>query len=161
MGTDKKKKLFFVIGLNHKIEHILNENSNMNPETFLILQSYQQVISPFGDLMRDIIMAVYQKNVDEIIVAAAVEENKPNLEAIFKKIYEKKELQKKIETFDYLFKHCRPEFPRGTIKEWLEGSGTLHENINTTVNIIRNHPLIPSDVKVRELIIDKAKLAVF
>lgn len=56
-----RKKLFFVIGLNHKIEHILNENSNMNPENFLILQSYQQVISPFGDLMRDIIMAVYQK----------------------------------------------------------------------------------------------------
>ncbi|MED3561632.1 carbonic anhydrase [Bacillus xiapuensis] len=161
MAMDKKKKLLFVIGKDHQMERIMKENSQMNPENTLVLQSYLPITSPFSDTMRDIILAVYKENVEEIFVTATEEENKKNIEAIFKKISEDKKLQDNIQTFDYLFKHCKPEFPERNIKEWLEGSGTLKNDVQTCVNVIRNHPLIPDHVKVRELFIDKTELAVF
>ncbi|WP_051590875.1 hypothetical protein [Bacillus sp. UNC438CL73TsuS30] len=160
MYIDGKKKILFVIGMDQKIEGLIKENIKMDPENFLILQCFQPAISPFGDLMRDIILSVYQENVNEIIVAAS-ENNHNNLEAIVKKINENKEIQNKIQIFDYLFKHCKPEYPADSIMEWLEGSGTFKDNVYTSVNVIQNHPLIPSHVKVRELFINKAEPAFF
>ena len=67
---DEKKKVLFVIGMDHKLEHLIKQNTNINPENIMVLQRYEPVISPFGDLMRDIIIAVYQENVEEIFVVA-------------------------------------------------------------------------------------------
>ncbi|MDR7000466.1 carbonic anhydrase [Neobacillus niacini] len=161
MCIDEKKKVLLVIGkMDQKMESIIKEKIKTDPENILILQSYQPVVSPFSDLMRDIIIAVYQENADEIIVAAA-EDNKKNLETIVKKINENKESQKKIQTFDYLFKYCKPEFPESEIMEWLKGSVTFTDSVHTSVNVIQNHPLIPSHVKVREILSLKAELAFF
>ena len=113
-----------------------------------------QSFQPFGDLMRDIIVAVYQENVEEIFVVATKDDQK-NTGDILNKIYENKELQEKIQTLDYLFKNCMPEFPEGSISEWLEGSKTLTDGVQNNVNVIRHHPLMPSHVKVTELFIDK------
>jgi carbonic anhydrase len=104
--------------------------------------------------MRDIIVAVYQENVEEIFVVATKDEQK-NTRDILNKIYENKELRKKIQTLDYLFKSGMPEFPEGNIREWLEGSKTLTNDGLNSVNVIRHHPLMPSDVKVKELFFDK------
>jgi carbonic anhydrase len=147
----EQKKVLFVIGMEYKIEQIIKENTNLNPENIFILKSYRPVISPFGDLMRDILIAVYQENVEEIVVAAAKDDQKTGINN--KKIYENKDLQEKIRTFDYLFQNCQPEFPEGSIKEWLEGSKTSTESVQNSVNILRQHPLMPSNVKVRELFI--------
>jgi carbonic anhydrase len=144
----EKKKVLFVIGLDDSIEQIIKENTNLNPENILILKSYQPVISPFGDLMRDILIAVYQQNVKEIVVSNV---QKPNNGINIERLYENKELQDKIRTLDYLFLNCKPEFSEGSIKEWLEGSNTSTESVQNSVNLIRQHPLMPSDVKVREM----------
>ena len=114
MYIDEKKKVLFVIGMEHKMEHLIKQNTNINPENIMILQSYEPVISPFGDLMRDIIIAVYQENVEEIFVVATKDDQK-NTGDILNKIYKNKELQEKIQTLDYLFKNCKPEFPEGSI----------------------------------------------
>ena len=149
---DEKKKVLFVIGMDHKMEHLIKQTTNINPENIMILQSYEPVISPFGDLMRDIIIAVYQENVEEIFVVAT-KDNQTNTGDILNKIYKNKELQEKIQTLDYLFKNCKPEFPEGSISEWLEGSKTSTDGIQNNVNVIRHHPLMPSHVKVTELFI--------
>ena len=100
--------------------------------------------------MRDIIVAVYQENVEEIFVVATKDDQK-NTGDILNKIYENKELQEKIQTLDYLFKNCKPEFPEGSISEWLEGGKTLTDDVQNSVNVIRHHPLMPTHVKVTEL----------
>ncbi|MFC3885574.1 carbonic anhydrase [Bacillus songklensis] len=155
MYIDEKKKVLFVIGMEHKLERLIKQATNVNPENIIILQSYEPVISqPFDDLMRDIIVAVYQENVEEIFVVATKDDQK-NTGNILNKIYENKGLQEKIQTLDYLFKNCMPEFPEGNISEWLEGSETLTDGVQNSVNVIRHHPLMPSYVKVTELFIDK------
>ena len=155
MSRDEKKKVLFVIGMEQKLERFIKGETNVNPENVLILQTYQPVVShPFDDLMRDIIIAVYQAHVEEIVVVSTNDYQK-NTGDILNKIYKNKELQDKIQTFDYLFKNCMPEFPEGTVSVWLQGGKTLKESVQKTVNIIRNHPLLPSNVKVKELYIDK------
>lgn len=52
---------------------------------------------------------------------------------------------------DYPFQNSTPEFQGGTLDEWLNGKENVIENI---VDIIRHHALVPSDAKVRGLMVD-------
>lgn len=56
---------------------------------------------------------------------------------------------------DYLFKNYMPEFSGGTLDEWLNGKENVSENIEKSIDIIRHHPLVPSNVKVHEFMINK------
>ncbi|WP_419954670.1 carbonic anhydrase [Neobacillus niacini] len=155
MSREEKKKVLFVIGMEQKLEQYIKEETNFNLENMIILQTYQPVVShAFDDLMRDIIIAVYKENVEEIVVVSTNDYQK-NTGDVLNKIYKSKELQDKIQTLDYLFKNCMPEFPEGTVSVWLQGGKTLTDSIQKTVNIIRNHPLLPSHVKVKDLHINQ------
>jgi carbonic anhydrase len=123
--------------------------TNVNLENVIFLKSYSPVIShPFDDLMRDIIVTVYQENVGEIVVVTPKDSH--DTIDILSKLDKSKELQQKIQTLDYLFKNTRPEFPGGTVREWLQGDRTVTAGIQKTLHIIRNHPLLPSHVTVKE-----------
>lgn len=162
MNMDEKKKILFVIGMEQNPERIMKKMTSLHPHNILILQCYGPVISPFGDLMRDIIISVYQENVEEIFVTVPKDDRKKTRE-IHKKIYENKGLQEKMQTLDYLFKNCMSQFPNGSIREWLEGSETSSNSMQNLVNVIRNHPLMPSNVKVTEFLIgneNQSKVAV-
>jgi carbonic anhydrase len=151
---NEKKKVLFLTGMERHLGCFIKKKTNIDPENIIILQSYRPVISqPFGDLMRDIIVAVYQENVEEIVVVATKDDQK-NTGDILNKIGNNKELQEKILTLDYLFENCKPEFPEGNIGKWLEGGNTSADDVRNSVHVIRNHPLMPSNVKVTELWID-------
>jgi carbonic anhydrase len=152
MNIDENKKVLIVVGMEQNPERVMEKLQGYQAKNIFILPCYGSAISPFGDLMRSIILAVYQEKVEEIFVSVSTEDHKND---ILKKIYENKNLQEKMQTLDYLFKNCMPEFPAGSIKDWLEGS----DSMQTIVNVIRNHPLMPADVKVTELLIE-SKVAV-
>ncbi|MCM3766120.1 hypothetical protein [Neobacillus niacini] len=161
MNTDEKKKVLFVMGLEQGPERILNQMSGLTPDHILVMQTYGAVIEPFGDLMRDIILAVNRDNVEEIFVAAP-EVDQKNVKETLKKMYANQELQEKIQTLDYLFKNCKPEYQNTSIREWLEGGKTSANSKQTNAEVIRNHPLLPSNVKVTEVMMeseDQSKMA--
>ena len=148
---DEKKKVLFVMGIEHKLDDFLTQGLNISLENIIVVQSSElKRIKPFDDLMRDIIITVYRENVDEIMVAVSQDDQK-HTENLLDIISENKELQKKIEALDYLFTYCKPEFPYKNIREWLEGSDTLTERVKNTVEVIRHHSLMPPSVKVTEL----------
>jgi carbonic anhydrase len=150
---DEKKKVLLVMGMEHKLDCIMKQFPTINQKNMIVLQSYEAVISPFSDVMRDIIVAVYQENVEEIFVAATKMDSK-NTGNFLNKIYENKELQEKIQTLDYLFKNCKPEFPEESLYEWLSGGKNVTDDIQNRANVIRHHPLMPSNVKITELWMD-------
>lgn len=153
MREDQKKKVLFIMGMEQKIERLIKRKTDFNPENILFIQRYETAIAPYSDVMRDIIIAVYKENVDEIFVVTAEEDSRTTGE-IVNKLLENKELQEKLQTVDYLFENCMPEFPEGSISNWLEGGKTSKEAVRNNVNVIRNHPLMPSHVKVNGLFID-------
>lgn len=143
MLKDEKKNVLVVMGMEQ--EHFIQP---INPENSIVLHRYSPfVIHPFDDLMRDIILAVYEENIEEIVVVETKEENN---EDIFHKLYKQK--GKKIQTLDYLFRN-NPNLPEESLREWLAGGKVLPDNQHNA-DVIRNHPLIPSTIKVTELWID-------
>lgn len=61
-------------------------------------------------------------------------------------------MKDKIQTLDYLFQNCKPEFLGGTVDEWLNENSS--DTIEKSVDMIRHHPLVPSYVKVRGLFVN-------
>jgi carbonic anhydrase len=148
----KKKKMLFLIGIEQYQEAF---NKKFNNENIVFLQCYQPLISqPFDDLMRDILIAVYQESVEKIVVVASKKDHKMK-RATLAKILENKGLHEKIQTLDYLFKNTMSEFTSGNLQEWLAADGSLKDRVKNTVNLIQHHPLMPSNVKVKELWVDQ------
>ncbi len=154
MYFDEHKKALFVIGMDQELQPLLQQATNINPENMLTLQIYGPEISkPYGDLMRAIILAVYQENVEEIFVVGTTEDQRNVTD--MHHLYEQEEMKEKIKTLDFLFKHCAPEFQGVTFNEWLEGSKSVVEGIQKSVKFLREHPLMPSDFRVHGLLMDK------
>lgn len=151
MKVDPIKNVLFLTDLENGLEPILQEATNIRPENMLTIQSYGSVIShPNGDIMRSVLIAIYQENVEEIFVVGS--KNKRTTSVDIRTQLES--MKDKIQTLDYLFQNSKPELSGGTLREWLNGEENVSDNVEKSVTIIRNHPLIPSYVKVRGLLID-------
>lgn len=143
------KKVLFLTDIENGLEPILQEATNTSAENMLTIQSYGASIShPYGEIMRSVIIAIYQENVEEVFVVGTKDKRTSKGSGLT----QLETMKDKIKTLDYLFQNCRPEFLGGTVDEWLSenSSGCIEKS----VDIIRQHPLVPSYVKVRGLIIN-------
>lgn len=152
MNLDENQKALFLTDVENGLESILQEMTNIRVENMLTIQSYDSVIShPYGDIMRSVIIAIYQENVKEIFVVGT----KDKRTATVNVQTQLDSIKDKIQTLDYLFQNCMPEFSGCTVEGWLNGKETGSDNIVKSVDSIRHHPLVPSHVKVSGLIINK------
>ena len=130
MDLEENKKVLLVVGMEQELaEGDMKRIAHILPEELIILKSNELArIEPFGDLMRDILIYVYQNNIEEILIVDPKEDRK-KLEDVLGEIEKNIDLQKNIRTLDYLFTYCDPEFPARTIKEWFEGNHILVNEI--------------------------------
>ncbi|WP_406652907.1 carbonic anhydrase [Bacillus cereus] len=151
--NSKNKKVLLLTDIEHGIEPIIQQVTNIQQENILTIHSYDSVIvHPYGDIMRSIIIAIYQENVEEIIVVGIEDKETDvvNLQIQRDSIKNNREL-------DYLFENCMPEFSSGSLDEWLSGKENVSENIEKSIDMICHHPLVPSDVKVYGFKIDRTR----
>lgn len=155
MNLNKHKKALFITDMESGFEPFLHQESTIHSENMLILQSFGPVIShPYGDLMRSIILAVYQEQIEEIFIVGT--KDKRNVLDDIKGQLDSNSQQMKdtLKNVDYLFQNCAPEFFGGSVYEWLKGRENGVECVKKSVEIIRHHPLIPSYVKVHGFIVN-------
>jgi len=146
MNVDKK--VLFLTDIENGLEPILQEVTNTPAENMLTIQSYGAAIShPYGEIMRSVIFAIYQEDVEEVFVVGTKDKQTSTGHGLT----QLETMKDKIQTLDYLFQNCKPEFLGGTVDEWLNEKSN---GIEKSVDIIRQHPLVPSYVKVRGLIVD-------
>lgn len=149
--NSKNKKILLLTDIEQGIEPIIQQITNLQQENMLTIHSYDSVIvHPYGDIMRSIIIAIYQENVEGIFVVGIEDKETDvvNLQIQRDSIKNNGEL-------DYLFENCIPEFSSGNLHEWLSGKENVIENIEKSIDMIRHHSLVPSDVKVHGFMIDK------
>lgn len=156
MENDKNKITLYVLDFDVEIDDLIEENQMVNKESSIVLQT-GPVGSPFDDIMRSIIIAVYRYNVEEIVIVISPCHNKEKSLWTERNEECQKELQEKVHTLNYLFENCKPEFIEGSLNEWFEGGESRTDRAQNTVRVIRQHPLIPSDVKITEISILKEK----
>lgn len=102
---------------------------------------------PFGSVIRSLLVAIYELGVTEIMIighsdcGAQHMDSDDMIEAMKKRGIPADHID--------MMKYCGVDF-----KSWLRGFDTTESSVKDTVNQVRTHPLIPSDVSVRGFVIN-------
>ena len=78
MDLEENKKVLLVVGMKQELdESDMKKIDHFLSEEIIILKSNELAkIEPFGDLMRDILIHVYQNNIEEILIVEPKEDRK-------------------------------------------------------------------------------------
>jgi carbonic anhydrase len=151
-------KHLFIIGMEEEIERALLSQSPVSREHLIVLNCVGPYISdPYDSILRSVIIAVYQENVKEItIIGAARSKHSSQIGVEIVELMKRNGVQeKKINTVDYLFSYSNPAgFMANNLEEWLQGSETVVQGIQNTVELIQRHPLLPQEIKVNGLLLN-------
>ncbi len=118
-----------------------------NGDIKIIKNAGAVVSSPFGSVMRSLIIAVYSLGVEEILVIGHRDCGMQNLNST--EILEKMRSRGISEETIACIKFCGIDFDA-----WLTGFNSVEDSVTATVNTIKEHMLLPKDIHVHGLVMD-------
>lgn len=144
------KKMVILSCMDTRLVELLPKSMNIQNGDVKIVKSAGAIINhPFGGIMRSLLVAVYALQAEEIFVIghhdcgmAAIDPN-----AMIASMIERGVDPKTVDTLT----HSGVD-----VHEWLEGFDNVADSVLHSVNMIKNHPLVLSSIKVHGLIIDPA-----
>lgn len=117
-----------------------------NGDAKIVKNAGATIMHPFGSITRSIAVAIYEFEVDEILIIGHHGCGMCNLDT-------QSILDKAIKRGISLDTINTLENAGRDVKKWLHGFESVEESIEDSVNIIKNHPLIPKDIIVHGLVI--------
>ncbi|NQX64734.1 carbonic anhydrase [Paenibacillus alba] len=142
------KRMVVLTCMDTRLVELLPKAMNLHNGDAKIIKNAGAIVShPFGSIMRSIIVAVYQLDADEVFVIGHYDCGMTGLNSDHVIANAKKRgiSDDVIATLG----HSGIDLSR-----WLAGFEHVREGIEKSVNIIRNHPLLPKNLPVHGLIID-------
>ncbi|TXK85106.1 carbonic anhydrase [Paenibacillus sp. N3.4] len=142
------KRMVVLTCMDTRLVELLPKAMNLHNGDAKIIKNAGAIVShPFGSIMRSIIVAVYQLDADEVFVIGHYDCGMTGLnsETIISNAKKRGISDDVIATLG----HSGIDLSR-----WLAGFNHAREGIEKSVNIIRNHPLLPKNLPVHGLIID-------
>lgn len=142
------KKLVVLSCMDTRLTELLPKALNFkNGDIKLIKNAGAAVMHPFGSIIRSIVVAVYEFNASEVLVIGHHDcgMSHLNVDEIIEKAI------KRGISLDVITTLSNAGI---NIKKWLRGFDSVEQSIKESVNLIRNHPLIPNDIIIHGLIID-------
>ena len=149
-----EKKMVIVSCMDTRLVELLPKSMNVRNGDVKLLKTAGAIVShPFGSVMRSILVAVYQLKADEVFVIphhdcgmASV-----NVDEVVEKMVDRNIPESTIGAL---------EAAGIDIRNWLRGFDDVYDSLKNSVDIIKNHPLMPKSVPVHGLIIapDTGKL---
>ena len=143
-----KKKLAILACMDTRMTELLPAALNLKNGDAKIVKNAGAIIShPYGSVMRSLLVAVYGLGADEIMVIGHTDcgMEKLDLNAVIKKMKERGI------SFDAADMPCECTTDLG---KWLRGFDDTDEAIMASVNMIKNHHLMPKDIPVRGFVMD-------
>lgn len=150
-------KHLFIVGMEKELQNYVISQSSVPRDEMIVLTCFGPFISEsYDSLLRSVILAVYQNNVKEITIVGTAGGNQSALTGgEVMELMKRAEVEvKTLQTVDYLFNYCKPGFMANNLKEWLQGGESVAEGIQKTVELIRNHPLMPQGIKVSGILMN-------
>jgi carbonic anhydrase len=148
--TDRypNKRIVILTCMDTRLVELLPRAMNFRNGDVKIIKNAGAIVShPFGSAMRSILVAVYELNADEV---AVVGHHDCGMTAL-----------KSDVMLDNIRKRGISEDVLSTLQNagidlnrWLTGFANIEEGVKQSVQIIRNHPLLPRDLPVHGLVID-------
>ncbi len=143
-----QKKIAILSCMDTRLTELLPAALDMKNGDIKIIKNAGALIThPFGSVMRSLLIAIYNLGVEEILVIGHHDCGMQNLESsnLLESILERGIPQETIDMINF----CGID-----VNKWLKGFDSAQESILETVSIIKNHPLVPSDIRVYGFIID-------
>lgn len=142
------KKLAVISCMDTRLTNLLPAALNIKNGDVKMIKNAGGVIShPFGSVMRSLMVAIYELGVNDILVIGHTDCGMRGIEpAEIKSEMIKRGINE--ETLG-MIKNCGID-----IDQWLHGFDDTEESVISTVETIKKHPLIPSDVNVYGFIMD-------
>ncbi|WP_072327792.1 MULTISPECIES: carbonic anhydrase [unclassified Paenibacillus] len=143
------KKYVILTCMDTRLIELLPASMNIKNGDVKIIKSAGGIVNtPFGGIMRSILIAIYELGASEVFVIGHHDcgMSSVNPERVKKKFIERGIKQDTIDIIEYSGMN---------LERWLRGFDDVRESVRGSVNLIRNHPLIP-DIPVHGLVIDPA-----
>lgn len=118
-----------------------------NGDVKIIKNAGGVIANPFGSVIRSLLVAIIELGVEEIMVIGHTDCGVRHIDSEMM-IHHMKQRGIPQESID-LMKYCGINF-----EKWLAGFDTVEQSVEETVDLIRNHPLIPHDIRIGGYVID-------
>lgn len=146
-GKFPDKKMVIVTCMDTRLVELLPKAMNLrNGDAKIIKNAGAIITQPFGNIMRSVLIALYELEANEVLVVGHYECGMIGINS--QKIVEKFKLSGVSQTtLDTLY-HSGMDLNR-----WLQGFDSVKEGVEKSVQIIRNQPLLPKNTPVHGMII--------
>ena len=118
-----------------------------NGDVKMIKNAGGVVTNPFGSVIRSLLVGIIELGVTEVLVIGHTDCGVQHIDSEMM-IHHMKNRGISQESID-LMKFCGIDF-----EKWLAGFDTVEDSVRETVDTIRNHPLIPKDVRISGFVIN-------
>jgi len=142
------KKLIVVSCMDTRLTELLPAAMGLKNGDSKIIKTAGAVVShPFGSVMRSIMVAIYELGAEEICVVGHHDCGMTSIDPnhTMQKMLASGIPKETIETIGYA---------GIDLQLWLKGISSLEQSVLESARIIRQHPLVPAEVKVHALLID-------
>lgn len=118
-----------------------------NGDVKLIKNAGGVVMHPYGSVVRSLLVGILELGVEEIMVIGHTDCGVQGMDP--------KELLQKLEERGIDKKHMDIIRSSGIdLEKWLAGFDSVEQSVEDTVFALRNHPLMPQDIKIYGFIMD-------
>ncbi|MCM3720262.1 beta-class carbonic anhydrase [Fictibacillus phosphorivorans] len=142
------KGLVIVSCMDTRLTELMPSAMNIKNGDVKIIKSAGAVIShPFGSVMRSILVAIYALKAKEVMVIGHHDCGMSNVNAdeLIGQMQERGIEQSTLDTIKY---------SGLDLKKWVHGFESVEDSVQNSVELVRNHPLLPEGIKVHGLVID-------
>lgn len=142
------KRMVILTCMDTRLVELLPKAMNLKNGDAKIIKSAGAIVShPFGSIMRSILVAIYTLNAEEVYIVGHHDCGMTNLSA--DEILEKAAHRGISESTFKIISNSGINLNR-----FLTGFPSVTDAVSESVKLVRNHPLLPADVKVHGLVIN-------
>ena len=142
------KRIAIVTCMDTRLTHLLPAALGIkNGDVKMIKNAGGTIPNPFDSTMRSLLVAIYELGVNEIMAIGHTSCGVQGMDTshILDLMRERGVDEEHIS----LMRHCGID-----LDSWLHGFDDTENAVNGTVDLVKNHPLVPKDITVRGFIID-------
>jgi len=118
-----------------------------NGDVKIIKNAGGTITNPFDSTVRSLLVAIYELGVNEVMIIGHTNCGVQGMDG--KEMLELMRQRGIDDEHTNLMKHCGID-----LESWLHGFDDTGDAVNETVDLVRNHPLMPKDVTVRGYIMN-------
>ena len=142
------KKIAIVSCMDTRLTELLPAALGIKNGDVKIIKNAGAIIShPFGSVIRSLLVAIYELGVVEVMIIGHTDCGAKHMNSA-EMIEQMKKRGVHQDQID-MMRYCGIDF-----ESWLRGFDTAESSVHETVEQIKQHPLIPSDISVRGFVIN-------